>query len=365
MAGIPRFRLFLPQLGVIAPLLRVFAETVQVLVHLGHTLVQRLAVANFVFGKLRLLAVLLGFILSLLVGLEFLVFAITFILHFEKVCIFLAAAEADAVAVTIAGIHGGAVDFMACEDVVPDVFKDSARELVVHARGEQPLPIVNEAFNRHLLDALAGCGKLGTAYAGEGGWNRGARVDLLPDVTAPVNFLGLVVEVEVAAGAVHVDPVGAAGVVVAAHIHVAHTGNALVVEAFDHGGSVEAEQHVVVPGMAVGMHEDGCVGEVMVVVDEVAEIDLRAQLVGMGRAMRQQTHHGLAALVLGDLVLGMGVVDLVDDQGRVGQLARHPGYVLILGLGYHNLVRVVASWWLGLAVAEAQRQPKVERVAAH
>lgn len=99
-------------------------------------------------------------------------------------------------------------------------------------------------------------------------------MDLLPDVAPPVDLLGLVEEVEVAAGAVHMDPVGAAGVVVAAHVHVAHASDALVVEALDHLRRVEAEQLVIVPGVAVGVHEDGRVGEVVVVVDDVGEVDL-------------------------------------------------------------------------------------------
>lgn len=274
MTRIPRFRLLLPHLWVLAPFFRILAKTIQLLVHLGHNLAQRLAFPLFIFGKLWVLVVLLGLVFSLVVGLELLVLGVALILLSEEVCVLLTTTEADAVAVTITSIHGGAVDFVAGEDVVPDVFEDAARELVVHGCGKQPLAVVFEAFNGHLSDALPGNGKLGTADAGEGGGHLGTRVDLLPDRAAPVDFLGLVVEVEVGAGTVHVDPVGAARVVMAAHVHIAHAGDALVVEALEHGGGVETEQHVVVPGAAVGVHEDGRVGKIMVVVDDVAEVDL-------------------------------------------------------------------------------------------
>jgi hypothetical protein len=69
-------------------------------------------------------------------------------------------------------------------------------------------------------------------------------------------------------------PVGAPRVVVAAHVHIAHACYALVVEALDHLRGVEAKQHVVVPSVAVRVHEDGRVGEVVIVVDYVGEIDL-------------------------------------------------------------------------------------------
>ena len=77
-----------------------------------------------------------------------------------------------------------------------------------------------------------------------------------------------------------------------------------------------------------------------------------------------QTYHGLAALVLGDLVLGIRVVDFVDDERCIGYLSGHPANVLLLCLGHDNLACVVAAGRLLLAVAEAQRQAKVEWVAA-
>lgn len=69
----------------------------------------------------------------------------------------------------------------------------------------------------------------------------------LPDVPAHVDFFGFVVEVEVSAGAVHVYPIGAAGLVVAAHVHVTQSGNSGVVEALDHVAGVQAHELVVMP----------------------------------------------------------------------------------------------------------------------
>ena len=69
-------------------------------------------------------------------------------------------------------------------------------------------------------------------------------------------------------------PVRTARVVVASYVHIAHARNALVIQALNHLGGVETEEHIVVPCVAVGVHEEGGVGEVIVVVDDVAEVDL-------------------------------------------------------------------------------------------
>jgi hypothetical protein len=76
------------------------------------------------------------------------------------------------------------------------------------------------------------------------------------------------------------------------------------------------------------------------------------------------TYHGLATLVLGNLVLGIGVVDFVHNQGRIGNLLGHPADVLLLRLRHDDLVRVVAARRLLLPIGEAQRQAKVEWVTA-
>ena len=163
---------------------------------------------------------------------------------------------------------------MAGEDVVPDVLKDAPRELVVDASGQQPFAVVDKALEGHFAYALARHGELRAPGAGQGGGNWRSRVDLLPHAPPPVNLLGLVEKVKVAARAIHVYPVGAAGLVVAADVHVSQARDAVVVEAFEHLRRVEAEEHVVVPGPAVGVHEDGRVGEVVVVVNDVGEVHL-------------------------------------------------------------------------------------------
>jgi hypothetical protein len=58
------------------------------------------------------------------------------------------------------------------------------------------------------------------------------------------------------------------------------------------------------------------------------------------------------------------VVDLVDDQRRIGDLLVHPVQVLFGRLGHHNLERVVAACGLRLAVGEAQWYAEVEGVHA-
>jgi hypothetical protein len=163
---------------------------------------------------------------------------------------------------------------VAGEDVVPNVLEDTARELIVHACGEKPLAVVLEALNGYLAYPLSGNSKLRAAYARDRRRDRRARVYLFPNIPAPVYFLGLVEKVEITARAVHVYPIGAAGVVVTAHVHVAMSGHTLVVEALDHLGSVLAHEDIVVPGVAMGMHEHDSIGEVVVVIDDVAEVDL-------------------------------------------------------------------------------------------
>ena len=88
---------------------------------------------------------------------------------------------------------------MSCENVMPYILEDAAGKLVVHARCEEPLAVVNEALNGHFLYALPRHGELRAADAGNGRRDGSTRVDLLPDVAPPVDLLGLVEEVEVAA----------------------------------------------------------------------------------------------------------------------------------------------------------------------
>jgi hypothetical protein len=81
------------------------------------------------------------------------------------------------------------------------------------------------------------------------------------------------------------------------------------------------------------------------------------------RACHGCAYHSLAAFVLGNLVFGIGVVDLVDDQRRIWNLLGHPADVLLLRLRNHNLEGVVAAWRLQHAIAELGEDAKVKRVA--
>jgi hypothetical protein len=74
-------------------------------------------------------------------------------------------------------------------------------------------------------------------------------------------------------------------------------------------------------------------------------------------------YHSLAAFILGDLVFGIGVVDLVDDQWRIGDLLGHPADVLLLRLRNHNLEGVVAAWRLQHGIAKLWEDAKVQRIA--
>jgi hypothetical protein len=97
---------------------------------------------------------------------------------------------------------------------------------------------------------------------------------LLPNIFAPVDLLRLMEEIEVAAWPIHVYPIRAARFVMAADIHVTQASDAVVIEALDHLRCVEPQELVVVPGVAVGVHEEDGVGELIVVVNYVGEVNL-------------------------------------------------------------------------------------------
>lgn len=133
-----------------------------------------------------------------------------------------------------------------------------------------------------------------------------------------VDLLGLVEEIEVAARSIHVNPIGAARIVVTADVHVAEASNPLMVELLEHLCAVLAHEDVVMPGVAVGMHEDGGVGEVVVVVDEVGQINLN-ELISIPESWSRarSTYHGLSTLVLGDFVDSIWIVDFIHHQRRI------------------------------------------------
>ena len=108
-------------------------------------------------------------------------------------------------------------------------------------------------------------------------------MQLFPDVPPPIDFLGFVEEVKVAAWAVHVYPIRAARILVTADIHVAHARDTIVIEALQHLRSVQTHEHIVVPCILVGMQEDCRVGKAVVVVDEVREVNLEHLLAEVGR----------------------------------------------------------------------------------
>jgi hypothetical protein len=99
---------------------------------------------------------------------------------------------------------------------------------------------------------------------------------LLPDMPPPVYLFRLVVKVKVSPWPVHVYPIWAAGLVVAANVHVTHAGDAVVIKAFDELDSIEAHQHIIVPSVSMGMHEEDSVRKVIIVIDNVRKIHLEA-----------------------------------------------------------------------------------------
>ena len=111
-------------------------------------------------------------------------------------------------------------------------------------------------------------------------------MDLLPDALSPVDLLRLVEEVEVAARSVHMDPIRTARVVMASYVHIAEAGDALVVQPIHDLGSIETHNLIVMPCMAMGVHEEGRVGEIIVVIDDVAEVHL-AQLLELYMSLDQ------------------------------------------------------------------------------
>jgi len=70
-----------------------------------------------------------------------------------------------------------------------------------------------------------------------------------------------------------VHPVGTAGQPMAAKVHVTLAQYVFAAEATDHLGGVIIQDVVVVPGPLVSVHEDADIGERVVVVDYVGEID--------------------------------------------------------------------------------------------
>ena len=115
----------------------------------------------------------------------------------------------------------------------------------------------------------------------------------------------------------------------------------------------------------MGMHEHDGIGKVIVMIDNVAEVYLRVELVEVQNACRDLicAYHSLTAFVLGDLVFRLGIIDLVDDQWRVWNLLLHPTYILLFCLGDDDFEGIVAAWRFGHAISELWYYAKVERIA--
>jgi hypothetical protein len=118
---------------------------------------------------------------------------------------------------------------------------------------------------------------------------------LLPNVLPPVYLFGLAEKVKITTWPVHVNPVWAAWVMVAPYVHVAKARDAVVVQALYHLGCVEAHEHVVMPRALVGMHKEGRVGEVIVVIDDVAEVDLGLALAKTSLGNVNRLSHTIAS----------------------------------------------------------------------
>ena len=109
----------------------------------------------------------------------------------------------------------------------------------------------------------------------------------------------------------------------AAQVHVAESRDVFRTEAADHLSGVRVEEFVVVPGEAVGVHEDAHVWQLVVEVDDVAQID-----------------HDFVAFILWRVERGCWVVGDVDGGAQlpvwcqqVCQLGLHPCCVLLFGAG--------------------------------
>ena len=81
-------------------------------------------------------------------------------------------------------------------------------------------------------------------------------------------------------------------------VHVAYPRYPVVGQPADRLCGIDPEEDVVMPGVAVGVHEDGRVGEVGVVVYDIGQV-----------------HHCFSAFILRGAQWRVGVVDRVDGQG--------------------------------------------------
>ena len=170
----------------------------------------------------------------------------------EPVVVLGLAAEADAEAVAVAGVLGGAEDVLAREDDLPDVLPHPAGDVVAERGAEEPVAEEDEARERDGEDAGFGEGELGAAGLGQHFGDGVEGEELAPGFGQHCFFLFVGVFFERAG----VHPVRTARVPVAAHVHVAFARDPLAAQPLDHLDGVVVEEVVVVPAPSVGVHED-------------------------------------------------------------------------------------------------------------
>jgi hypothetical protein len=85
---------------------------------------------------------------------------------------------------------------------------------------------------------------------------------------------------------------------------------------------------IVVPLVAVRVDEEDVVGEIVVVVDDVAEGRASGQVYIHVGSYKRQVYHALSALVLGDCEWRVGVVYVIDVGLPRGKVVVEPGGIL-------------------------------------
>ena len=135
-----------------------------------------------------------------------------------------------------------------------------------------------------------------------------------------------------------VQPFGTAGIPSAAKVHVAFSDDSVCVQARDSLHGVVAEELVVVPGVAVGVHEDEDGREGVVVRYDVGEVG----------------HYFVAFVFGGREGRVRGSVDGVDGEGVRGEVGLEPGGVVGGGVwndedaGVVGVGELGVAWWTGL-----------------
>ena len=221
--------------------------------------------------------------------------------------------KTDAVAIAVAEVDPWTMSRFAGHDDVPRLLEDAAGDMVLEVSVQKPVTVMLPCRERDGLDSFARGRELRAARCAEDfGHGDVGPVEVGPDACevylfqlVPILFLG-----------VDVDVVGAAGFWVTAEIEVADAGDVVVAELAEHLGQVPVLQVVIVPCFLAGVDEDAGVGEIVVVVDNVGEVD-----------------HCFVAFVDGWMERGGWVVCEVDGRVEVGKFAGDPGGVFVAHAG--------------------------------